>query len=86
VNRFWVAARLGVGRPSRRWRAHCLALRVRLDLSDGQFQRHLCAHNIRLVQRWVIAAQFGKEGGTRTLIQPPPRIAGVGIERAYGLL
>jgi hypothetical protein len=57
-------------------------LRVRLDLSDGQFQQHLCGHDIRRVQRRVSATQFGKEGGTRTLTQSPPRIAGVGIERA----
>jgi hypothetical protein len=77
-------------RPSHRWSIYRLprvlvALRVRLDLSDGQFQQHLCGHDIRRVQRRVSAALFGNEGGTRTLIQQQPRIAGVGIERAYGL-
>jgi hypothetical protein len=57
--------------PSHGWRVHRLpsarvALRVRLDLSDGQFQQHLCGHDIRRIS----ASQYSKEGGTRTLIQP----------------
>jgi hypothetical protein len=49
-----------------------VALRVRLDLSDGQFQQHLCGHDIRRVLRWISAPHFGKQGGTRTFIQPRP--------------
>jgi hypothetical protein len=74
---------------SGRWRVYRqvnapVALRVRLDLSDGHFQRHLCSQNIGQVQRGVGAAHFRKEGGTRTLIQPSARISAVPIERAYG--
>jgi hypothetical protein len=63
------------------------AIRLRWNAVGSQLdergRRLFAAAEVRTAGRGGLAAVSKITGSTRTLIQQPPRIGGVGIERAY---
>jgi hypothetical protein len=62
-----------------------LAPRLRLDLTNGLFQRYLSGLDVGLVKRRLHPTHLRNKGDPGAAVQPPPRFSSVRIERAYGL-